>query len=137
MRTCALLVIVALLIAAGCAWAQPDDATMFRLASALTKLARVVDDYVASTTTVPSSSTALIEAATADDPGLREPFKEYWLSVSVAGRNSAVLVCSLDRQRALLEDAGCTARLERHAWRETPPPPCASTLNPSAICKRP
>ena len=126
----------AVLLAVGCAWAQPDDAAMFPLASAVTKLARAIDAYIASASPLPADTATLIEAATAHDPALREPFAGHHLSIAVDGRGSSVLVCSADRQQALIEDAGCTARLERQAWRESPPPPCRHTLDVATACGR-
>lgn len=136
MRSGIRLVVVAILLATGCAWAQFDDTTMFPLASAVTKLSAAVDAYVSSTANLPSNSNAIIEAATAHDPALRQPFHPYQVRLKIEGRNSAVLVCSLDGRRALIEDAGCTAKVERQAWRESPPPPCVSALDLATVCKR-
>lgn len=47
-----------------------------------------------------------------------------------------VLVCTRDGTHALLEDAGCTGKLDRKRWQESPSAPCQPTLQIAAVCKR-
>lgn len=136
MRSGSAVLLFIALVAAGCASAESDVATMSRLASDLTRLSRAVDAYVSSTANLPTSDKEIIEAATAHDPDLRKPFERYQLRVAITARDSAVLVCSADGRRLLLEDAGCTAKVEHRPWQEVPLPPCASTLDLTRVCRK-
>src|SRR3546814_4504488 len=89
---------------AACAQTTIDDETMQPVASALTKVAAAVDAYVAWTPGADAlSSTELLYAATAHDPALLVPFEDYLLKTSAQGRASAVLVCTADGRRALVD----------------------------------
>lgn len=127
------LVMLALLI--GCA-SQPSDREMNSLASALTKVSAAVDAnarYKRSTDTLDEKQ--LLQVSTAHDTGLMRPFEGMTVRVLRVGRDSAVLVCQANNGRALLEDAGCTARLDAPRW-NTGPNPCEFTLDVKQMCAR-
>ena len=55
---------------------------------------------------------ACINLAVEDDPGLLVPFEDYVLKAKCENQQGVVLVCNSAGDRALLEDAGCTTRLD-------------------------
>jgi hypothetical protein len=127
------LVMLALLM--GCA-SRPSDREMNSLASALTKVSAAVDAsarYKRSTDTLDEKQ--LLQVSTAHDTGLMRPFEGMTVRVLRVGRDSAVLVCQANNGSALLEDAGCTARLDAPRW-NTGPNPCEFTLDVKQICAR-
>jgi len=58
------------------------------------------------------------------------------LRVLREGADSAVLVCESAADKALLEDAGCTARLDAQRW-QGGDDACAFTLRLREICGTP
>ena len=126
---------VMLVLLMGCA-SQPSDRDMNSLASALTKVSAAVDAsarYKRSTDTLDEKQ--LLQVSTAHDASLMKPFEGMTVRVLRVGRDSAVLVCQASSGRALLEDAGCTARLDASRW-NTGPNPCEFTLDVKLICAR-
>lgn len=126
---------VMLVLLMGCA-SQPSDREMNSLASALTKVSAAVDAsarYKRSTDTLDEKQ--LLQVSTAHDSSLMQPFEGMTVRVLRVGRDSAVLVCQANSGRALLEDAGCTARLDASRW-ITGPNPCEFTLDVKLICAR-
>lgn len=128
-----LLVVAAL---SGCAL-RPSEREMNYLASALTKLSAAVD-ATARYGQLPAAATGadLLAASTAEDPALVAPFAGYTIRVQQLGRFSAVLICDRQGATALLEDAGCTAKLDEHRWSAPSPQRCEFTLNLNAVCAR-
>jgi hypothetical protein len=132
--------LAALLALAGCASPRtaPDAETMLVQASALTKLAAAAESAVRYKHAPENlADRALLQWATAHDPALLAPFSRYTLKVLRRDRHAIVLVCGEAGSVALLEDAGCSARLDSQRWRETPGAPCAFTLAPSTVCAGP
>ena len=132
-------VLLALLISTGCAhlWTDQNE-RMLQLGSALTKVSKAAEAEVRYRNPPEGLSEAeLLARATAHDPALLDPFRQYAVRVLRQDRHAVVLVCTPDRARALLEDAGCTAALDRQAWTETPPPSCEFTLNVEKVCQAP
>ena len=74
--------------------------------------------------------------ATAHDPMLLAPLSGYRLKAFRKDRHAIVLVCDPERDIALLEDIGCTAEMDRHGWRDVPPPPCTPSIDVAAACSR-
>jgi hypothetical protein len=132
------LSVIAVLLAliAGCAHAASvDDEQMYRFASALTKLSAAVESAVGfKDPPAGLTDTDLIVFATQHDPTLRAPFDVYTLRVLRWDPHAAVLVCTPDGRQALLEDAGCSAALDKHRWKDTPPTPCEFTVDLAAVC---
>lgn len=136
-RLLACAAVVALL---GCAATgpSPNGETMLIKASALTKLSAAAESAVRYKN-APADLTdrALLHWAASHDPGLLAPFSAYTLKVLRRDRHTVVLMCSEDGTLALLEDAGCTAKLDRHRWRDTPGAVCGFSIEPGAVCAGP
>ena len=120
----------------GCAHLMANEAeTMYTLASNLTKLSAAMESAVAHKHP-PAGLTEeqLLVFATKHDPSLLEPFSNYQVKVVHDTQHALVLVCTKNGQRALLEDASCTSKLDKHLWNENPPKPCEFTLALEAAC---
>jgi hypothetical protein len=136
-RTYGVALLVQLGVAlAGCATSHTEQELNFT-ASALTKVSAAVDSTVRYTQ-VPEQATSaeLLALSTDHDPALMKPFKNFKVLVLRVGPHSEVLVCETDGSKGLLEDAGCTAKLDKHLWRDSPPALCKFTLDLEALCKR-
>ena len=106
-------------LVAGCAPTpkRPYSEEMFIKASALTKLAAAVESTVRYKNPPPGlDEKELLMRATQHDPALLQNFKGYKVRVLRQDKHSVVLVCDVSGQRALLEDAGCSGRMDRHRW---------------------
>lgn len=122
----------------GCASAQAQsEAEMNELGSALTKLSSAVESTVRyKNQGADLSDEQLLVLATRHDPSLLEPFEGYRLHVLREYGHSAVLVCSSDGRVSLLEDTGCTARMDQHHWEFSLKRPCRFTLDLGSVCPR-
>ncbi len=120
----------------GCA-SQPSEREMNYLASALTKVSAAVDATARHRRSADTLNGALLlQAATAHDPSLMKPFEGLTLRVLRDGRDSAVLVCKPDGGKPLLEDAGCTAKMDVHRWSQAANDRCEFTVNIKQMCAR-
>jgi hypothetical protein len=130
-----LLALLVLCVAAGCS-TLPGEREMNSLASALTKVAAAVDATARYNRSADDLTQArLLQASTAHDPGLLKPFEGMTLQVLRSGRDTAVLLCQAGGGMALLEDAGCTARLDVHRW-NSGSERCEFTLDVKQVCSR-
>lgn len=112
-----------------------SERDMYFTASALTKLSAAVDVTVRFNRSSGSlSDSELLRLSVSDDQSLLAPFEHYTVRVLRNGRRSVVLVCEHDGGRALLEDAGCTAKLDRHHWQSVPVVACDFTLDVITTC---
>lgn len=103
-------------------------------AAKLTKLSAAVEAHVRYGNPAPGTSEKdLLKAATEDQPQLLSDFSAFKLRVLNQDRHAAVLVCDKDGKRALLEDAGCTGKLEFRHW-ETNAVPCSFTVSMQEVC---
>lgn len=138
-RRTPLIAIAALVIGAllsGCAL-RPSEREMNYLASALTKVSAAVDATVRFRPSPADASQAqILQLSTAHDAGLLKPFDHYTVHVLRSGRLSAVLVCDSSGKVALLEDAGCTAKLDEHRWASPTAQWCEFTMDLPAVCGR-
>lgn len=119
----------------GCAQTQeaPDAEEMYVKASALTKLSTAVESMVRYKNPSPSwTDSELLSAATEHDPALLNNLGGYRLKVESRDRHAIVLMCSASGDRALLEDAGCNAQMDRHRWQV--PSSCEFSLAVEQIC---
>lgn len=127
------------LLAVGCpAGSQSfDESELLVKASALTKVAAALESAVRFKGAPDSlSEEQLKDFATRHDPGLLEPFTNLTLRVRRTGRYSSALVCTRDKRFALIEDAGCTARLDARLWEHYPVPSCDFQLRLEEVCGR-
>ena len=127
---------LAAVLLASCA-TQPNEREMNYLASALTKVSAAVDATVRYRRPPESLSEGeLLRASTAHDNQLLKPFEGMTMRVLRTGRDSAVLVCQ-PQGKPLLEDAGCTAKLDVHRWRAADGGDrCEFTLDVNKVCVR-
>ena len=135
---------LAVLLAAvltGCATLTPEQKhaeEMLTAASALTKVAAAAEASVRYGNPPENLSDAeFLQFATAHDPVLLQPFSKYLLISMRKNRHAIVLMCSGDGAIALIEDAGCTAQVDRYHWQSAPVPSCNFTLEPAKICPAP
>jgi hypothetical protein len=136
MRYKTTLVCVAILLVSGCRDSDAaDQEEMLRLASALTKLSTAVDSACRYKDPPQGGGGAeLLAYATGHDRALLLPFADYTVKAICDDRHGFVLVCSTEDDLALLEDAGCSARLDSHLWKDGPPKACEFTLSAQAAC---
>ncbi len=133
--TIACISLATLASCSGCAAGPADEREMNYLASALSKVAAAVDAKVRFEGLPDGlSSEVVLEEATKNDPGLLKSFDGRVLRVLRIGEDTAVLVCEAGPGRALLEDAGCTAKMDSHRWSAPATQQCEFTLNISALC---
>lgn len=110
---------------------------MNHLASALTKVSAAVDATVRYKRSSDGLEGAqLLQAATAHDSSVMKPFDGLTVRVRRVGRDSSVLVCGAPDGPALLEDAGCTAKLDEHRWSNNANDRCEFTLDVKQVCAR-
>jgi hypothetical protein len=117
---------------------QADDVAdrMYQLGASLNAVAAAVESTVRYKNPPPDLTDAqLLELATQHEPQMLEPLAKYVLKIKREGGHAVVLVCARKSNVALLEDAGCTARTDRHAWRLNPAPPCEFALRPADACR--
>ena len=125
-------------LVAGCAPTPklPYSEEMFIKASALTKLAAAVESTVRYKNPPPGlDEKELLIRATQHDPALLRNFKGYKVRVLRQDKHSVVLVCDASGQRALLEDAGCSGRMDRHRWMGNPQP-CEFSIDTKEVCRK-
>ncbi|MBI2993623.1 MAG: hypothetical protein HYY48_05535 [Gammaproteobacteria bacterium] len=108
---------------------------LFREAAALTKVALSVETFVLDNPESRLQGQDLLKAATQHDPGQLDDLSAYWVTARSQGGFSSVLMCSSDKSEALLEDAGCTSRMDVHAWQTANKEKCDFAIDLVRICK--
>ncbi len=125
------IVVSSFVVCSGCTLciaSGPEE--MFTLASALTKLTTAVESKVRFENAPANlNDRELLQLATEHDPGLLDPFSEYMLKAVSQNNHAIVLVCTNDGMKALLEDAGCTSKMDMHWWKDQPDRPCEISQN--------
>lgn len=112
-----------------------NEREMNYLGSALTKVSAAVDAKVRYEPSLKNASSEdLLKSVANDDPQLMRNFDGRVLRVLVTGEDSVVLLCESEAGRALLEDAGCTAKLDIHRWNMSGAQKCDFTLYPKSTC---
>jgi hypothetical protein len=112
-----------------------EENDMNRAASALTKLSSAVEATVRyKHPSALLSSRELLLLSTVHDTKLLKPFEPYQVLVFRQKDKVTLLVCEVKRDRALLEDRACTARMDQHHWRSTDLTTCAFTLTTFEDC---
>ncbi len=130
--------IVTIFVLGGCSFnLVEDDTKYYQLASALTKLSSAVEATVRYKK-IPDGATSdkIVELSIAHDKSLLTPFSDYKIKIYVEARHAIVLVCNAAVTEAYLEDAGCSAELDRHHWKTEVIEPCAATLNLTQVCEK-
>lgn len=99
-------------------------------------LSPMIDDYVAHNPKAQSMGTEqIIRESVKSSPTLANALKNYKVSIRVDGLDSAILVCMPLGDNFLVEDAGCSAEVDRQ-YRDYPMP-CSFQLDLSKTCKSP
>lgn len=120
-------------VVTGCA--AQDERQMYAKASALTKLSAAVEATVLyRNSSADLTDQELLRLSTASDPALLQEFDTFILRVDRGTQAVTILVCGPDAGSALLEDASCTAKPDRHHWRDAPESPCSFTLKLHDVC---
>lgn len=111
------------------------DEDMLVKASALTKVAVAAESAARYKNPPPNlSEREFLEFSTRHDPSLLEPFAGYTVRALWADRRGVVLICTADGAIRLLEDAGCTAELDKHHWRESESA-CEFSVDVADVCR--
>jgi hypothetical protein len=132
-----LISLVAALLLGACVasiTAAPDNEERGRLSTKMVNLSSAVDTYFADLPKAPTDSDAtILQNATHHDNRLLSPeFELYVLKVQYQDPYAVLLLCSKDGNWAIMEDAGCSARLDRQV---THAAPCEFTLHVSRGCQ--
>lgn len=127
----------ACLLSLGC-MSAPDgvisDSERGRLGTYMVNLSSAVNMYFSPLAGPPTEEDAvLLRQATAHDPALLAPaFDPYLLRVQFQQPFAVLLLCTKDGRRAIMEDVGCSARLDRQVRGDAP---CEFTLRVSKGCR--
>lgn len=135
------LIMALVLILAGCTTLPPEgkysEAQMMNAAAALTRVSAATEAnlrYGSSTGTL--SDADFLAESVAHDSGLLLPFSAYQIKSMRKDGYSAILLCTQDGANALLEDAGCTAAMDRHRWRDDPGSSCTYSMDLKQLCSQ-
>ena len=113
----------------------PDEATRGLLSVKMVNLSSAVNAYF-STLSVPpipgSDGEILIEATQHDKRLLAPEFQPYTLKIQYQNPYAVLLLCDKDSNQAIMEDAGCTAPLDRQIRDNKP---CEFTLQVKPGCQ--
>ncbi|MDB5747809.1 MAG: hypothetical protein JWP72_2657 [Massilia sp.] len=111
---------------------SPEE--MYIRASALTKLSSAMESYVRYGSPLAGQNDAqLLAEGTKHNPALITNMGDYKIRVLSQERHAVVLMCTKAGDRALLEDAGCTGKVDAHHWKKKNVP-CEFTLLLPATC---
>jgi hypothetical protein len=112
---------------------RPNAEERGRLSTKMVNLSSAVDAYFLGLTEPPQESDEVIlQKATSHDPRLLAPeFTPYLLKVQYQNPYAVVLLCSQEG-KAIMEDAGCSARLDRQVQTDAP---CQFTLRVLPGCQ--
>jgi hypothetical protein len=134
-RNATVVLVAATLLVGGPARGDEVADRMFRLSSALVRLTSAVEAAVRyENVPADASDDAILALATNHDRSLLKPFERYRVRVQRQGRDAVVLVCGQKQPIRLLEDAGCSASMDRHHWKSATALPCEFTIDVVAAC---
>lgn len=131
-----LMVLAAALLLSACSTSvdsAPSAKERGRLSTQMVNLSSAVDAYFADLSQAPTDSDAVIlqNATRHDKRLLAREFELYVLKVQYQNPYAVLLLCSKDGKQAIMEDAGCSARLDRQVMH---PAPCEFTLRVKQGC---
>jgi|SRR5690242_9642201 len=136
MKHTAMITVVAALLLSACVGTGglPDAKERAQLSTKMVNLSSAVDTYFSGLPKAPGDSDSdILRNATQHDKRLLAPeFKPYVLKVQYQNRNAVLLLCTKDGSHAIMEDAGCSARLDRQV---TDVLPCQFTLRVAQGCQ--
>ena len=112
----------------------PNAKERGRLSTQMVNLSSAVDAHFTDLPQAPTDSDAVIlQKATRHDKRLLAPeFELYMLKVQYQNPYAVLLLCSKDGQWAIMEDAGCSARLDHQVMDRAP---CKFTLRVKRGCQ--
>ncbi|WP_417913799.1 hypothetical protein [Candidatus Electronema sp. JM] len=111
----------------------PNEQEQAQLGARLVNLSAAAEGYFSTLPAAPDSSEAeILRKATEHDSSLLDKLNGYRLRIAYAQKHALLLLCTKDGKQALLEDAGCTASLDRRV-REAAP--CEFTLKADEVCR--
>ena len=136
MRVCTGITLLCFLTVTGCTWfvKKDNEEAMLIQASALTKLSTAVEATV--NIDEPDESVSdeeILRLSTEDEPMLLEPFKDNVIKINREFGHAILLVCSADGAKGLLEDAGCTAKMDEYLWKKKNA--CEFTISSASLCQ--
>ena len=127
-------VIMSAFVTVGCASAFSDE-NLTRLATSLTKVSSSVHATVRYDRSADTLDEAeLLDFSVSHKPSYLTPFEGFIVKVRRDGKYSSVLVCDEDGKEGLMEDAGCTGKMDEAMWQTMPEAACAFTLNLAEVC---
>lgn len=111
----------------------PESAERGHLSTLMVNLSSAVDGYFADLPQAPTDpDDVILKKATEHDPSLLAPkFDRYEVKTQYQNPFAVVLLCTKDGKQAIMEDAGCSARLDRQV---TQPAACKFTLRVKEGC---
>lgn len=119
-----------------CTSVSTSEEEMYEKASALTKLTGMVEVIVVYSEDESNLTDAeLLEEATAHDPTVLDQFENYELRASQKGGHAVVTMCDANGSEALLQDLGCTAKLDKHFWQTKTQEPCTTEQVNAPTCR--
>lgn len=133
-----LIIVSYVLLIQGCASVPKSEKyneLMNIKASALTKLSAAVETTVS--IDMPDegvSDEEIFKISTEDDPSLLDPFAGYLLKINRDNGHAVILMCTSDEKVGLLEDAGCTFKMDEHLWQKKNK--CEFTISTNVICNQ-
>lgn len=130
MRSLIAICLALLLIGPACAQSTTE---MAPYAAALNKVARAVDAAANNSSYDSLDGDELLKAATRHDRTLLQPFSGFKLKARRVGGSSSVLMCDADETRALLEDSGCSMKLDAPRFQKQEP--CEFALPIEQVCR--
>lgn len=133
------LAMIVLIALAGCSTLGPEknysSEEMMSAAVALSKVSAAAEANLRyGSPSASQSDSAFLEQSVAHDPELLKPLAPYQIKSMRQNGHAVILLCSRDGTTALLEDAGCTAALDRHRWRDNPSSRCAFSVDAAKLC---
>ncbi|MDR0934615.1 MAG: hypothetical protein LBM56_05990 [Burkholderiaceae bacterium] len=137
MRKTHLFVVCALIVLSGCVQPQKtqDQEEMYTKAASLQKLSKAVEATQYEEPPSRLENAELLKHATTHNPRLLEGFDAYTLKAKAQNGHTAVLMCDAPGQHGLIEDTGCTGKVDMHHWKTQPLPPCEFTINLDVKCQ--
>lgn len=136
------IVVMILLSGCGCGCLSKSEKEKYEeLSPILLQLNIKIDSYVryelddAST----FSQDQIIDNAVRDDEILFKELEKirkcYSLKLKIEGKNSILLLCTKDNKICLIEDSGCTKKIDFAHWEKNKNQPCEFTLDLKSICR--
>ena len=123
-------IILVVLISSGCVTKTPNKEVLYEKGVHLTKLTRKVQVVIRNSAL---NSEELLIKMNKKYPKLMKEFTEYSIMIKNDNGIAVVLMCNINKEKALLEDAACSGELEGSLLFEQNLP-CTFHLNIKEVC---